>query len=241
MKLEFERGHHPEIPAAAFQSPEKVGIFVIAGPHQAAIGGDYFRAEQVVAGESVLAHDPAEPSAQGQTRKPGIRVSAGRRRQTKGLGCAVELAQPDSGLGTYHARDRIDCDSFHSSDVDYNPAVTHRFPTKAVTAGPDCRQQAVVARKVDRANDVFDLGAFNDHSGPLFDHAVPNQPCRFILAVTGHNHSPLDTCRKSLDRCAADFRHCSKDPFRHQVRSIIGVTVRIVFLWKSVSINRRWL
>jgi hypothetical protein len=47
--------HHAEVAAAAAQPPEQVGVLVLAGRHELAVGGDDIRRQQVVAGQAVLA------------------------------------------------------------------------------------------------------------------------------------------------------------------------------------------
>ncbi len=85
MQLEFELGDDPEVTAAAAQAPEQVGVLVRAGVQQPAVGGDEIGADEVVAGEAVLAHQPADPTAE---RVPG---DTRRRYEASGGGEAVRL------------------------------------------------------------------------------------------------------------------------------------------------------
>src|SRR5579862_659897 len=54
MKLILHRRDHTEIPAAAAQTPEQVGVLRSAGGEQLPVGRDYVCRDQVVAGEAML-------------------------------------------------------------------------------------------------------------------------------------------------------------------------------------------
>ena len=65
---ELERRRDAEVAAAAAQAPEQLGVLVLAGVHELAVGGDDVGADQVVAGQADLAHEPADAAAE---REPG--------------------------------------------------------------------------------------------------------------------------------------------------------------------------
>src|SRR3954465_3502113 len=56
----FQRSCHAEVSAAATNCPEKVGVFLLAGPHHFSIRGREFGRKQIIESQPVLAHDPAE-------------------------------------------------------------------------------------------------------------------------------------------------------------------------------------
>jgi hypothetical protein len=66
-----ELGHHPEVAPAAPQRPKQVRVRVGAGGHGVAVGGDDPRGKQVVAGQPVLAVEPAEAAPQGEAGDAG--------------------------------------------------------------------------------------------------------------------------------------------------------------------------
>ena len=55
MEPVLEGRDDPEVAAAAAQAPEQVGYLALARGHEAAVGGDNVRRDQVVAGKAVLA------------------------------------------------------------------------------------------------------------------------------------------------------------------------------------------
>ena len=67
----FERGHDPEVAAAAAEGPEQVGVLVVAGGQDISVGGDDLDGQEVVDGEAVLAHEPADAAAERQPGDPG--------------------------------------------------------------------------------------------------------------------------------------------------------------------------
>ena len=63
MQAELEARDDAEVPAAATNRPEQVGILGCTGATHLSIGCDDLDGQDVVAGESVLAHEPAKPAA----------------------------------------------------------------------------------------------------------------------------------------------------------------------------------
>jgi hypothetical protein len=61
----LEAGGHPEVAAAAADRPEQVGVVLVVGPQQPAVGGDEVGGQQVVDGQAVLADQVADAAAKG--------------------------------------------------------------------------------------------------------------------------------------------------------------------------------
>src|SRR5215472_3918678 len=70
MKPIVERSYDPEIPAAAAQRPQQIGVLGFARRYQPAVSHDDFGGEQIVASRPVKAHQPAITAAQGQSGNP---------------------------------------------------------------------------------------------------------------------------------------------------------------------------
>src|SRR3954449_427739 len=66
VELELEGGGDAEVAPAAVQRPEEVGVLVAAGPDGDAVGGDELDGAEVVAGQAVLALQPARAAAEGE-------------------------------------------------------------------------------------------------------------------------------------------------------------------------------
>ena len=71
VQLELERGDDPEVAAAAAQRPEQVGVLVGADPAHRAVSGDDLERDHVVAGQAVLAHQPADAPAERESGDAG--------------------------------------------------------------------------------------------------------------------------------------------------------------------------
>src|SRR5262249_58152552 len=89
---------HPEVAAATAEPPEEVGVLLGAGAKQIAVGGDHIGRQDIVGGQSVSAHQPAEPAAECQTRDAGVSDDPAGYGEPQGLGLAVELAPEEPPL-----------------------------------------------------------------------------------------------------------------------------------------------
>ena len=68
VQRQLERGDDAEAAAAAAQRPEQLGVLVLGGAHDPAVPGDELGGDEVVAGQPVLALEPARAAAE---REPG--------------------------------------------------------------------------------------------------------------------------------------------------------------------------
>src|SRR6478752_932806 len=57
--------------APAPKSPQQVGVLVLAGTHQASLGGDHVGGDQVVAGQAVERGQPAVAAAEAEAADAG--------------------------------------------------------------------------------------------------------------------------------------------------------------------------
>src|SRR5271168_473701 len=89
MKLVLERGNDTEIAAAAAQAPEQIRMLIGARSQKLSVGGDDVSRQQVVAAETMLAHQPAEATAQSQPGDAGGRHDAAGAGKAEGLAFAV--------------------------------------------------------------------------------------------------------------------------------------------------------
>jgi hypothetical protein len=70
---ELELDDDSEVAATAAQPPEQVGVFIGGRTHDVAVRGDDGVGPDVVAGEAVLARQPAHAAAQRQPADAGVR------------------------------------------------------------------------------------------------------------------------------------------------------------------------
>jgi hypothetical protein len=72
VKVELERGDHAEVTAAASQRPEQIGVLVLGRPQQLAVRRHDVNREEVVDRQAVLAHQPADATAEGEPGNAGV-------------------------------------------------------------------------------------------------------------------------------------------------------------------------
>src|SRR5204863_2552354 len=111
-------GHDPEVAAAAADPPKQIRVDVLARSHELPVGGHDVDGEQLVDREAELAHQPADPAAEGQPSEPRVRDDSGRNGEAELLRLAVELTEEHAGLGARDALLRVDTYPFHRAEVD---------------------------------------------------------------------------------------------------------------------------
>jgi hypothetical protein len=87
-----------EVAATPAQRPEQVGVLVEGRPDEAALGGDHVGGEQVVDGQPVLAHEPADATAQRDSTDTGVAHDAAGRGKAVGLRLVVDVAPEGATL-----------------------------------------------------------------------------------------------------------------------------------------------
>jgi hypothetical protein len=179
----LQRGHHAEVAAAAPQPPEQVGVLVLAGGDELAIGGDHVGRQQVVAGQAALAQQPADPAAEGEAGDAGAGHQAAGDGQAERLGLVVELRPRDPGLGGSPPAGRIDPDALHWRGVDDDPAVGGGKPSDAVGAAADRHLESFAAGELHRPNDVGGASAADDQRRPPVVRGIPHRAGLLVVGV----------------------------------------------------------
>ena len=165
MKAVLERGDDAEVPAAAADTPEEVGVLIRARGEELAVRRHQVDREEVVDRGAVLAHQPADAAAKGEAGDAGVGDDPAHRRQPVKLRLAVELAPEHAGLGPGGARRRVDPDALHRRKVDHEAAVAERMTADAVAAGAHRHEQVALAREANRRDHIGDAGAASDAGG----------------------------------------------------------------------------
>ena len=93
----------PKLPPPPRSAQNRSGSRFGVDRTERAVGGDDVGGEQVVDGQAVLAHQPAEPAAEGQAGDAGVRHGAAGRGQAERLRLAVELAPQHAALARRRA------------------------------------------------------------------------------------------------------------------------------------------
>ena len=182
---ELELGDDTEVPAPAPDAPEELGVLALVRLHEPTVGGHDVDGQQLIDGQPVLAHQPSDAPAEGQSRQPGVGDDAGRNGQPEGLGLAVELAEQHPRLGPRRPGLGVDADPPHRREVDEDPVVTRRVPREAVPAAADGEGEAGPASEGERLHDVGDPSAPRDERRMSVDRPVPDPAVLVVAGVAG--------------------------------------------------------
>ena len=198
MELELELRHDAEVAASAAQPPEQVGVLGLARVDEPAVGGDDVGADEVVAGEAVLAHQPADAAAEREAADAGRRDETARRREAVRLGLVVDVGPDRTAADGRPARIGIDAHAVHRREVDHDPVVAGREPGDAVAAAAHGDREVVAAREADRGDHVRRAGATDDERRPpAVVGAVPHQARLGVAVVSRVRISPRTASRSS--------------------------------------------
>src|SRR5207302_6270030 len=152
----LHRGDHAEVAASSAKAPEEVCVLRLAGFDHLSRGGDHLGGDQVVAAQSPPAHQPADPTTEGETGESGGGRDAHRRGQSIQLRLVIDVAEGAARLHAHHARLRVDMDAAHAAEVADEAAVAQCVPGDVVAAASDRQQQSVLAGHAHPADDVGD-------------------------------------------------------------------------------------
>src|SRR4029453_11156709 len=133
VQREPERADDAEVSASALQRPEQVGGIAGGRPHDLALGGAPLGLYEIVDGEPVLAHEPADAAAQAEAADAGVAHDAARGGPTVRLCLGVDVPPQGTALDEARALDWIDRHGAHRRQVDHDPAVAHRGAGDVVT------------------------------------------------------------------------------------------------------------
>ena len=92
MQLKIEAGHHAEPAGAAAQSPKKIRVFLRGRAHKSTVRQHHVGAADIVAGETVFAHQPSRAAAERESAHSGARNQASGGREPLGRGCRIHIA-----------------------------------------------------------------------------------------------------------------------------------------------------
>ena len=182
---EEERGDDAEVPAAAPERPEQVGVLVGARADAFAAREHDVRLEQVVDREPVLAAEVADAAAEREAADSRGRDDPARRRQAVLVRRAVDLAPGAASTGAHGARLRVDLDVLQQRQVDHDAVVDRSETGAVVAAAADGEQQVVVARERDHPCHLIRRCGPGDQCRPLVDHRVVDAARLVVLGVVG--------------------------------------------------------
>ena len=158
----LEAGDDAEVPAAAPNRPEQVGVLGLAGDPQAPVGGHDLDRDACIDRQAVLADEPADPATEGQ---PGDADRAGvaeRRGQAMRCGRLGELDRGETGLCPGNPRIWVDVQATHVGEIEDDAAVDGAMAGEAVAAAADRELELVVAREKHGPRHIARVGCADD-------------------------------------------------------------------------------
>ena len=190
----------PKLPPPPQSAQKRSGCFVLARGHEAAVGEDHVRFEQVVDGEAVLAREVARPAAEGEARDAGGRDDAEGHRQAERVRGVIHVARRAAGIHPDRAARRIHAHALHLREVDHQAVVAAAEAGAVVAAAPDRDEKALVAAEGHRGDDVGDVHAARDEARLLVDHPVIERAGGVVVGVAGLDQLAAQGGAKGLDR-----------------------------------------
>ena len=99
MELILKGSDHAEVTAATPEAPEEVRVLTGVDVAELAVGSNDISGNEVVAGQAILARQPADTAPQSEAGDTCIGVGAARSGQAEGLGLVIEFPPLDAALG----------------------------------------------------------------------------------------------------------------------------------------------
>jgi hypothetical protein len=185
---ELELGDHPEVAAAATQTPEQVRTLGGGGAHDLTFGGHQRVGLDVVAGQPELPGEPAHASAQREPANAGMGDVAGGRGQAVRVGREVERAQQRAALDRRAPPGRVDLHAVEEPQVDLKAAVGHGQARDAVAAALDADLHPAPPPVPDDRHDILGRGATRDKRRAPVERGIPDLAARVVAVITGRQH-----------------------------------------------------
>jgi hypothetical protein len=205
VERQLERRDDPEVPAAAAEAPEELGVLRLGGPDDPPVGRDHVGREQVVARKAVLAHQPADPAAEREPADAGGRDEAPRGREPVRLGLVVDVGPGRPTADVRAACRDVDPDAAHLREVDDDPVVDGGEAGDAVASAAHRDRQVVAPGEAEGGGHVRDACCLDDERGTaVVVEAVPDGARFVVTVVTGGDDRAADRLPQLLERRLAE-------------------------------------
>jgi hypothetical protein len=136
---------------------------------------------QGITAEAMLATEPPQPTAEGQSCDAGLGDDTKRRREAEGLGLAVEISQRCAASGPRPADNRIDTHGVHARKIDHHAVVARGIAGDIVTAAANSYQEVIFSGKSDRTDHIGCTAASDNNGWAFIRQCVPNS-ARLVVA-----------------------------------------------------------
>ena len=172
-----------------------------------ALGGDHLGGKQVVDGEPVFAHEPADAAAEGEPGDAGVAHDAARGGQAVRLCLVVDVSPQGTALHDSRALDGINRDGAHRREVDHDSVVAHRGAGHVVAPASYGDLEVAVAGEAHRRDHIGPARAAGDAGRMAVDRAIPD-PAGSVVAGAGRQQqlsaersAELVECGRLQGRC----------------------------------------
>ena len=185
VQLDLDGGHDAVVPAAAAQRPEQVGVVVVGGADERAVGGHELDRADAVGGEAVLAGEPREAAAEHVADDADVGARAGQRGEAELGGGLGDLGPQRAGLAAGDPRLGVDLDAAQLVGLDED-RVGERVVGAGVVAGAlGGHEQAALTGELDDGDDVGGRRRDGYGGGALVDGEVPGLAGLVPIGVAG--------------------------------------------------------
>ena len=160
----------------------------------------------LLAGEAVLAAEPAEAAAERVADDADVRRGAGERREPVGGGGQRDVDPQRAGRARGRAARRVDPDAAHARGADQDLAL-EVAPARPAPWPVPCGaiRRPSVAGERDRGDDVGVGDGEGDGGGPLVDGEVPRRAGRSQPASEGPYTAPSSRARRASTSASGRF------------------------------------
>ena len=195
----------PKFPTPASQPPKRSGFSSSLALTNSPSAVTTSTLTELVDRQAVLALEPADPTAEGEAREPGVGDDPGWNGESERLRLSVQVAEQDPGLGPCCARCGVHANPFHRPEVDDHPPVAHAQARVAVTAAAHRYELVVLSSEANCGDDVGDTGTAGDQRRAAVDRGVPDPSLLVVGRIIRADQGTPERRRKLIDRAAVEL------------------------------------
>ena len=196
MEAVGERRGDAEVAAAAAQGPEEVGMGVGRHVDYLAVSRHELDSFDVVGGEPVLRHQPAEAATECQSRDAGRRDGAsGDGEPVLGV-CGVQLRPRQPAFGPDRPGFGVDVGVLHLCEVDHHGAVRDASASDVVASSADGDVETAVSCEADSRRSVSSAAAADDDGRLALDERVVDLAGLVVSVVARSQHAAGDPAQR---------------------------------------------
>jgi hypothetical protein len=184
---ELDGGHDAEVPAAAAQCPEQLGLVLGVDADQLAVGGDELEGRDGVGLQPVLAREPAHAATERVAGDADVGRRAVQPGQAVGRQARRDAVPLDAGADAHASGARIDADLLQAADVD-EEQIVHVAQRRLVVGRRlrrDAQPEALGER--DGVGDLAGVGRERDRGWPLVDEQIERRARLVVEGIVGEH------------------------------------------------------